>query len=159
MCVLIVFMSASPGYFSNMSIYYSVKSSRSQILLLSNNAGYSRILSQAITPSTPVSSMHLYMSSNFAMPPLHITGIDRLCLIFLMMSQLQEPTKCLLCSLHLPWTVSNDAPASQIAFASSRVRSSSGRQRILHVTGTLRFQWSVETMEHIRSFCSSRNEP
>jgi len=117
------------------------------------------MLSLDITPSHPVYSKHFKQSSNVDIPPLAITGIFKLYLIFLIISQFAGPTSFLLCSLVLPWTVNILQPASYIAKAKAKVSFSDGRHLILQVTGTLRLVAKFDTIETIRWVFSSKNDP
>lgn len=120
---------------------------------------FSNAPSLLITPTQPVYSRHFYTSSQFYIPPLHTTGILSLSLIFLMTSQLHEPTLSLFYSLVRPCTVNKQQPCfcrpSQICI----VLSKSSNILILQVTGTFSPFFKEWHSLNISSGWFNRNEP
>ena len=92
----------------------------------------------------------LYIILNYR-PPLAITGIRKVPLISLIMSQSHGPVNYYFCSFVLPWTVIMYTPAYSIFLTRFRVSFTEGRILIFAVTGTFRFWFNSFIIWQIRS--------
>ncbi len=138
---------------------YSVAISSRSGSWFENRAGFSRMPSEDITPSTPVCFRHLSISEKYWIPPLATTGIWMVYLIFLIVSQSASVILNLICSFVLPWTVNSEHPSSSMTWTSCLVCSQVGRIRILQNRGISSPRDKVPTIYLTSSISSNKNAP
>mmetsp|Transcript_9186 Transcript_9186/g.30280 ORF Transcript_9186/g.30280 Transcript_9186/m.30280 type:complete len:208 (+) Transcript_9186:261-884(+) len=122
-------------------------------------AGLQRRGSALRTPSAPVAAMSASASSRLRTSPFASTGMDTASLTALMAAQSARWSLAFFWSRVRPCTARTWQPASSSMRAYASVRSSSGKMRILHVTGTFRFAWRASTNDRARGKSSIKKAP